>query len=446
MKIACLALFFIFSFSIAFASSVPAEGGNVTPLVLNFTSASSRWVVFFGNSTSTLGSQSLAIPNPDVESGRLISLIATNSYYWVSDSPSPIFTLSPANLSALDAKYGLAGGESSGELFNETYNFTLLEPYGQGGALWAEGSAVFFEGVNSSGSPVPDAYRQGVFQSGSDFLFIVPLYNASLGNGTSYQYVFALPYDTSGSSQVFYLYSTLSNATLPPPPVDTGGGALKPVPFRWSYDEGGLAIFTVPHALILIQNAQHRAINDNADIYGKALFRLLPGTYRATIIASGYLEANVEITLVPITATLPSPPLASPEIDFSANGTVQRVCFEGECYVRTGGSLTPLDEISCSGGLCKFIGDDFIEFVTRNDFQKEPTIDARDTSGRPSQFAGVPEFMSSVGSELSSFVRSGGAGRSNGPYIAVFMIVIFVSLASVYVWRSGLPKHRGGHD
>lgn len=422
------------------ANDAPSFGGNVTPLNLNMTSTSSKWVVFFGNSSSALGSSSLSVPNPDNESGRLVSLIDTNSYYWISDGSSISFSnLSSADLNALDAKYSLGGAEASSNLFNETKNFTLLQPYGPGGAYWITGPSVFypgFVGANHSDS----AYSQGVFQSGSNIVFLVPLSSATLENGTGYQYVFALPYDSNGSNQVFYLFSTLTNA----PP--SGGGSYQQVPFRWSYDENGLLILTVPRALITIKNSKFSSISDNADSSGRALFRLFPGTYWVTVSASGYNRAEAEITLHAISRRLNLSVQPEANLTYTSKAGTQTVCFNGECFTRTGGDLVNISEISCTGGICKFVGDDFTEFIAKYRFKKEPTLKvSQPQTPRESPYLGIQEFFARLGRQLSGSI--GGLEFGGGQYIGAFVVVILALLAAAFMLNPlSMQKPKAGHD
>ena len=442
----------------AFSDYAEAQGGFVTPINLSVLQPTGRWQLFFGNYGTGTGTQTLSVYNPDSPSSsasRYVSLIGTSGNYWVSDSPTPSFSnLSSPNLTYFDEKFGLSDNSQSPGIFNDTYNFSLVQPYGPNGSLWISGPAVFFRGRNSSNGTTDSAYVQGVFQSGADFVFLVPLSNSSFENGSSYNFVFILPYFGPGgnASTQFYLFSNLSQAVIPPPPP---GGNAPPVPYRWNYSDGRLGIFTVPHALVQLVNPQGRTISDNADSGGTVFFSVLGGTYYLIISASGY--SPIEATLrLPESKRIIVPILKQPQsnltpiISLGSGRTI--LCIGSDCYEAAGGTVFPVDEIQCTGELCKYVGPDINEFMRKYNFLQAPSLTVHKQQGAgaaPNPLVNFSLLFAGMGNELSQALGAGsqrGQAAERAGVAAVVLVALVSSVAGFYLWTMRRPPPKFGHD
>lgn len=427
-------------------------GGYVTPLNVSIMQPTGKWQIFYGNSTEDyLPSWEVNISNSSGQPySTNISLGKTVLNYWASDSPAPTFAnLQPANLTQFDSQYGLVSHHSASFLFNETVTFNISDPYGPSGSYSITGPTVYFQGLDPNGSFTDRAYVQALFQSGNDFLFLVPVANGvSLENRTNYSFIFILPYyvDQNGTLRQFHLFSTYSN--VPPP-----SGYLSPVPYRWSYDQVGLSIYTVPYALVQLRNSAGYTISDSADNKGFVRFSVLPGTYTIILTASSYSQVEESITLNAISEPIvkPTPENATANattVNFSVSGNAT-LCSGGECYVRSAelGSL-PLNELDCTGSFCVYSGENVSEFIKKYDFQPSPatlTV-AQQQAARPPVPTG--DLFAGIGRELSSALGGATVGgtKVNPAIVLIFAFVAAAGIVTIF-GRFLLPKNpRMGHD
>ncbi|MFH1095525.1 MAG: hypothetical protein V1728_04875 [Candidatus Micrarchaeota archaeon] len=436
------------------AGSINASGGSITPANISFVANSDRWLFFYGNATPT-NATSFSVPsqalNDSSDSMRYISLL-TPSYqqYLLSESSSdPLTVYSAPNLTAFDQSHGLSGINSVGVAFNSTSNFSLYTRDGVPAGILSL-PTVYLPGYYPNGTSNPQAFREGLVQAGSGFIFVVPIGRAIGFDGRTFDYQFILPYSISSSNQ-FYAFAISS------PLATSGGTGLPTVNYQWSFDGQTLMITTSPGATIVLHDELGKAYNVVADSNGIARLAVSPGSkYSLRLSSGGFQDATSSLYLPQPTMVEPTKPAPQPAVPSGSSKPQVRtlrtpqgllVCIGDECYLREASESETqalLSELSCNGDVCQFRGN-FSEIVSKYKLQPRSDLSI------PRSFSSSPPFdvaaaLAGVGPALSAqFSSIASASPDSGPVLFVIALCAGAGVI-LFLRRPGAPKIQGGYD
>ncbi|MFA5108582.1 MAG: carboxypeptidase-like regulatory domain-containing protein [Candidatus Micrarchaeia archaeon] len=463
---ACVVLSLMFlAYATLSEAAVSAYGGNITKVNFSVLGASDRWFAFYGNSSGSSANSTISlgsdIPENYSDAARLRTYGGTFSYYLISSDSSPFGggSYSYPNLTLFDSNFGLANSSTISYIFDSNSTFILYT-----GSDWSNVSlslpTLYLSGQNANGSTNSNAFRQGLVQKGTSFLFIVPV-NATRGfDGRTFDFEFALPY-ASGSTNQYYIFAVSNQSTPTPTPTDTGQSVVGPLPslsFGWAYDGKTLYINTEPGATVWLRDELGATYSGVADAKGAYSYNAPAGfKYYIAVTKSGYgtVESSIYIPLPIIVKSQNNTPVQQPTkvdvvIETTPSGPV--VCIGNDCYsgdFATESNVQALSELSCSGSICRFVGISEADFIEKYKLRRVSVI-RQSTSSSP--FASSVDFSSmfnNLGYELSSGLGSMSAWpqKEQGFFLYAFMFFAIAALI-VYVFKSKLsrPKFNGGYD
>lgn len=428
--------------------STLAGGGNITPATLGFDQPLSRWFFFFSSSNSTANSTISFTESGVGGEGHFIAIAfpSTSGYYLLSDSSNPFSeALQPANLSAFDAHFNLSSTESASRLFNDTSNFNATA-----------GTSTPLINLNLptlylSGLQDTRAFRIGLAQAGSHFVFVVPQTSQTGMDGNNYSFQFFLPYSFN-QSMTFYVFSIV--APTPTPTPDPGGGVIRhSIDYRWAYDGKTLVITTVSDASITLSDVMGKTYNANSGQPGEARLDVLPGHYTLRISKSGYQELT-DVLYLPEPVVPVVPPVVPKE---PANVTITRspqgitMCMGGECYYQTSGNSDEalmLSDLNCQGTLCELVGITPASFITKHQMKHVQAASVQARPNPPAAALDIQSTMDALGHELS--LRLGSQTAAPSPFSLVALVVSLLAVALCVYWAAGhwswqRMKPRGGY-
>jgi NPCBM-associated, NEW3 domain of alpha-galactosidase len=196
------------------ADSVGTEGGNITVVNLPSALANSSWSAFCGSTSPNASSPLSITATPGNVNCLVISTGSSSCANGVSslnlifsNSSSAIVSLTPGNLSVLDAFVNRAV-ENGSNTFTATSTFTTSS----------------FGNISSvptayTEPAAPQHFREGYLQdSAGNLAFITPVVSNQTGfNGSPMDFQIMLP-TNSGAAVQYYLDIDLSCISTPPPP------------------------------------------------------------------------------------------------------------------------------------------------------------------------------------------------------------------------------------
>ncbi len=445
-------------------AAVNATGGYITPVDFFTNQTSDQWFLFYGNSTSQGSNQTLRLSNNLIndssDNARLLSFSTTYVNYLVSDSASPFNgSFTTPNLTDFDARYNLSNLSSASNLFNETATYSLLSLTGTpAGTLSLP--TVYMPGYATNGTYDAHAFSEALTQIGSAYIFVVPVSTKKGFDNRTYDFELVLPYYV-GTNTTFSIFTIVAPAAAS---SDTGGSqtALPPVGYSWSFDGSSLVIHTEPGAAIVLHDQLGKVYNAVADSGGTIAFSLPPGQYSLRLQASNYQTTMENLYIQPATF-VPPPPQATPPtspppgaapappVTFqqTPQGTV--MCIGPECYIAPSTSITSLQtlsELSCSGSICRFVGDNQSAFAQKYNFHPTGSLVVPSRLGSPAPAPDLANLLSQIGPALSE--QLGGANTLQSKPMAILLIVSLVAAAMVLVlvYHPFTPKsgRRVGYD
>ena len=436
------------------AGAINATGGSITPANISFVANSDRWLFFYGNSTPT-NSSSFSIPssalNDSSDSMRYITLLTpTYQQYLISErSSDPITVYSLPNLTAFDQSHDLSGINSVSVVFNTTSNFSLFTRDGDPAGSFSI-PTVYLPGYYSNGTQNLQAFREGLVQAGSDFIFVIPIARGPGFDGRAFDYQFVLPYSISSGNR-FYPFAIL------PPVAYSGGTSLPTVNYQWSFDGQALVITTAPGATVVLHDELGKAYNVVADSNGIARVILPPGSkYSLRLSSSGLQDATTSL-YIPVPTQAEPAPLKPPPVSATGSSTPEVrtmrtpqglvVCIGDECYLREASeseSQALLSELSCNGDVCQFTGN-FSDLVSKYKLQRRADLSIPRSASASSSFD-VAAALAGVGPAFSAQLSSISGGRpDSGPVLLVIALCAGVG-AILLLRRPSAPKIQGGYD
>ncbi|MFH1306572.1 MAG: hypothetical protein ABIH83_02865 [Candidatus Micrarchaeota archaeon] len=462
MKAFCIiALLLLSAFAYANGSNgtVSAQGGNITSIqITSFSQHSDRWYAFYGSANSSAGNATFSLSSNIVgnttDATRLMNFTQTYHYYFISDDSSPFSgNYSVPTLSAFDSHFSLTGAESSSYVFNETTSFAIYTD-SAGSTTALSLPTLYLAGQYANGTENPQAFKQGIVQRGSSYLFIVPSSSAKGFDGRTFDYEFALPYSIS-SSNTFYLFAVTAPVTSVP---TTGGDIVLPlISFTWSYDSKNLRIETESGATISMYNELGSSFYGTANSGGVYTTAAPSGfKYYISVSKSGFRSADTSIYIPPPVHIIQQGP--GPGEGQGAEGRKEvfvgeregkaMICIDEECYesdVLEAGSVELLVDLSCTGDVCHFVGTTEDVFKEKYGLRQIPV--KRPKREPTSPVADVGVFFDTLGYELSSSLGSVATWPERDRNFFLYSFVFFAAVAAFayYFGVKGKKKWQGGY-
>lgn len=460
-----LALFFLLLTSLCASQywvnstgAVNATGGYITPINFFINQTSDRWFFFYGSSSAGyLSNQTLALNssylNDSSDNTRLLSLGSTYQYYLISSVPNPFNdTFAVPDLSGLDTYYDLFGLSVSSMLFNDTadYHLPAFSHESQGATLTLP--TTYLPGYYDNGSSNPNAFYEGVTQVNSSYLFVVPVNPGHGFDNRTFDYQFVLPYSIL-STNTFYIFSIVGPANSSNP---HNTNVPLQVPYRWSFSNPTLTIFTVSGASVILHDQLGKAYDAVAGNNGQAQFSLPLGWYSLYISASGYQSITDNLYLqapfIPTAPVNPNPnnnPFGSTPKNDNLNvyqtpqGLV--LCEGSDCFLSPGNlSLASLTELSCTGSICRLTAGNITFFLQKYKFQKTGHVTVPNELAPPAPFPSITEMLSQFGPALSAELGGVDATANKPLFIALLLCVSSVALGLTLLYRPAVPNGPGG--
>ncbi len=435
----CSFLLLLLVIPLAFAQGgVDAAGGQITGVNFSIDQPLDHWHFFYGNAGAN--ATSLLNYTGNSNNSSLITLSSTHGLYFISDTPMPFGgTYRAPNLTEFDAHFGIPGIESSSLLFNDTSDFILSTTTGTAAGVLPL-PTLYIPGTNDS-----HAFREGIMQSGSSFVFVVPISGALGADGQAYDYQFFLPFDFN-SSQSFYTFAVV----IPPPPA-SGSGA-QPLNYDWNYADGSLNFNTHPGATITLTDELGRTYTFTADNAGQMIATLPPGEYTMQVTEPGFIGMTDTLYIpagaqgnTPTEPGQPAPPAAGTvTITSTPEGNV--LCFGSDCYLQEAGSsesLQALSELSCTGSICRLVGANQTYFIQKHNLTRTTAAGARGAA-RTSPPLNFNNMLKSLGDGLTSQFGSTSSGGSS--IFIAFALVALAGGAVLLYFRKGRGQKFGGYD
>ena len=441
--------------STAFAESgVDSNGGTITPVTLDFGQPLAQWYFFYSSSEASSNS-TISFADTGYGSGSnfmAIALPPTSEYYLISDSPDPFSApMQAADLNAFDAYFNLLPAESASKLFNDTSAFSVSA------GVSTPGIQLDLPTLYVSGRDQAKAFRVGLAQADTHFIFVIPQTSEIGMDGRSYAYQFFLPY-TNNQSMTFYAFSIVPPAAQAAP-SEVKTKVTPSIGYRWTYDGETLQIFTDPQVSISLNDVMGMTYNANSGERGEADLTVLPGKYTVQLSESGYKETTDTIYLPEPLVPIEKPKEEIPtNKELPGNVTVTRspegikMCVGGECYFQTmtnaeSDTTSMLSDLTCTGSLCELVDIAPSAFIVKHQLRRMSSSGVQ--TGPSSQAAfNIESVMNNLGRQLSTSLGSRSTAPSSVDTTAAIISILAVGL-TVY-WASGYwsrqrTKPRGGY-
>ncbi len=424
----------------SWAQEANASGGYITPVGLSFNQSLSQWYFFYSASGSA--NTTLAFSEAG-GSFHPIALPDTNGFYLISDSSSPFTSsLAAANLAAFDSHFNLSDPESSSRLFNDTSTFSLTA-----GAS-TPGGELSLPTLYIPGASDEHAFRVGLAQAGSNFVFVVPRASAAGRDNSTYDFQFFLPYSYAGGV-TFYVFSIVAAA---PAVTGTTSTPMQSLNYHWAYDGATFTISTERDTSVSLSDQLGKSYNAQSGSSGSATLDVPPGRYSLLLQKSGYYDALDSIYLPaappPVQNQTPAlPPVPQVSVTRSPEGLT--VCLEDNCYfqaVSEADSARLLADLSCNGSLCTLVNISPASFVQKHQLR-------RVLSPSPAAGARAPATLNftalvdSLGRGLSDrFGAPSGGAPSSGMMALTLVGLVGLAAAVFFISKAWIfrPRSPGG--
>ncbi len=344
-------------------------------------------------------------------------------------------------MSDLDSHFRLPGIESASTVFNDTSSFVLTTTAGAAAGT-LDLPTLYIPGANST-----QAFREGIVQAGSSFIFVIPRVPAVGLDNKSYDYQFFLPYYDSGGPQTFYTFSVVLPATA----TAASGTSLQPLNYNWAYHDGQLDLSTEPAATLVLVSELGKSYTFRADQAGQILALLAPGRYTMQISKIGFISMTDNLYIPAATTPLPPQPQEKPAPPQVPTVTVtptpdgNLICFGADCYLQEAGgegSLQALTELSCTGSICRLVGVNQTLFVQKHGLKPYLSSPRANTgAGGPLNFT---RMLGDLGRGLTQQFGPAQTGNSGIPVL--FAIAALIGGAAFLYFRGGGRPRRGGYD
>ncbi|VVB57679.1 Uncharacterised protein [uncultured archaeon] len=432
--------------SLAYAQA-GAGGGNITSANLDLNQPLSQWY-FFYSATNGSADNTISVPGgSDLgASGKFqaVSLPGTSGFYLISDSENPFSdTMAAANLTAFDQHFNLSSRESAALVFNDTSQFSLQAGTSTPGAT-LNLPTLYIPGKNDT-----HAFRVGIGQAGSNFIFVVPSQTAVGMDNQSYDFQFFLPYYFN-ETYTFHVFS------ITPPSSAAIGPILKPLNYRWSYNGSRLQVQTEAYASMSMVDLLGKAYNSGADGSGLAQMDIAPGRYTLHLSKSGFSDLTDTLYLP---APIPMPETENettgltgqkpPQVSVTRSLDGVTVCVDQDCYfqaVAEADSARLLTELSCSGSLCQLINISPYSYIQKHQMVRLAASPSRSGPAQADS-VNVSGLLDSLGRGLSN--RFGGtADTSSGGTIIYIVGGALVLGGAAFLLTKAWPfrPKEGGYD
>lgn len=429
------------------AGSTNATGGYITPVNLSIDQPLAHWYFFYGNSTGSASTMLLnSTDSTDLSNNSTAVYFSTTySVYFISDVSLPFGSpFAAPNLTDFDAHFQIPEPESVLKVFNDSSSFALVSTSG------ASAGTLDLPTLYIPGTGNAQAFREGIVQAGSSFLFVVPRSPAAGLDGQTYDYQFFLPYNYNGS-QTFYTFTVVPPATTTTTTPSGSGGGEQPLDYNWAYHDGQFDMSTEPEATLVLIDELGKSYTFRADQAGQIITSLSPGRYTIRVSKIGFISMTdnlyIPTTAFPLQPPEPKPPVQAPASIVSITRTPEGniICFDSDCYLQeagAGGSLQELTELSCTGSICRLVGVDRALFVQMHGL-KPYGAGLRSRSGAAGGPLNFSAMLDALGRGLSQ--QLGPAGTGSPAILVVFAIAALVG-AWVMLHLRSVRVRKGGYD
>ncbi len=438
----CIFFVFLFVFSSFCYAQASATGSHITWANLSISYYSQGWQLFFGFENYDLnGSNVTIVPNPPNLSMQSLYFPSTYKYYLVSMVPNPFSSsvYSVPSLVEVDQYFAINEKESVSYLFSDSSAFTFYT--GSSNNLSSTTlvlPTLYLSGANPDGITNPYAFRQGIVKLGSDFLFVIPKNTSYLQNGSSVDFLFALPYNPSSQNE-FYLFA-----------LDDPLEPTEPISFSWEYDYNSktITIYSEIDADIFLQSELGTAYTGVTNSSGLFSIQVPAGfNYHVVVSKSGFIDSQADIYIsVPV--------LPSDSSSNSANAQFLRVdtpsvCIGADCYElkeETIESAKKESDLFCDGDLCYFVGISEPEFVDKYRLKKIPSANSFSSIFDP-YFFDLNKLFGEYSDNYQYVLSRFGSTPFDFKLLFYPILFLLVLLALSYIFNPrNSKKFQGGYD